>query len=121
MKKLTLGVFLIVAVATAIHATPTLFYINNIPNQTFEGVGTYTYQATTTIQNPGCIASGPTFSMVSGPSGMTISSSGYIQWTGPGYGDTWPVTIKAFASSDCIGVGSYSENESFTLSCQNNC
>ncbi len=121
MKKLTLGLLLIVATATALYAGPPLFYINNIPNQLFEGVGTFTYQATTTIQKPECLAGGPTFSLVSGPSGMTVSSSGYIQWTGPGWGGDWPVTIKATATSDCFGVPPHSDTESFTLYCQNNC
>ncbi len=44
-----------------------------------------------------------------GPEAMTISSSGYIQWTGPGYGGDWSVTIKASAISDCLGVPSHSE------------
>lgn len=97
-----------------------LAIIDHIPNQVFEGVGTYTYQATYFVKDPDCLARA-TFSLVDGPDGMTITSGGYISWTGPGWGGNWDVEIKLFAMSDCLGVPSTTDYESFTLYCQNNC
>lgn len=107
-------------VVTAVQAEPPIAIIDPIPNQVFEGVGTYTYQAPYTIQNPDCHA-GHSFSLVSGPSGMSITSGGYITWTGPGWGGNWDVTIKLVGYSDCLGIGNSVDYESFTLYCQNNC
>ncbi len=121
MKRITLILSMFVLlVASVAYAAPPLAEIDPIPDQTFEGVGTYTYQATYTTYEPECLARA-TFSLVDGPEGMTITSNGYISWTGPGWGGVWDVEIKLFAMSDCLHIGSSTDYESFTLSCQNNC
>ena len=117
MKRLTLTALCLAVLTLAIPAVagPTIAYINHIPNQSVADGALFTYNASYTVQNEGCFATA-VFSLVSGPSGMTVSPSGAISWQTPYARRDYSVTIKMIGVSDCLGVGSSTDFETFTIS-----